>query len=125
MKTMSLAIIIATSLALSACSTIGAPETPGQRLYAAYGAYSVSLAGAADYVETPLADPKIVSTLNKANKKAKPAVDFAKAYVACKGQNATVTPLANCAIWNFQPGSVLSYATTLRSVATSLLLRGN
>ncbi len=116
-------LIIAASLTLSACATIGAPETPGQRLYAAYGAYEAASATAADYADTPTASPKVVAALKRAKDQAKPAVGFGKAYIACKGINSTVTPTIDCSLWDFRPASLSQWAIALRAAVAALAVR--
>lgn len=110
------------ALALSACSTLGTPE---QGMYAAYATYSIALKGAADYAESPTAEPAIVHTMNAANQRpeVKAAVTYGRAYVLCQGSNASSVPGVNCALFDFRASTASAYAITLRSVATALLPR--
>lgn len=116
-------LIIVAGLSLGACSTVGAPETAGQRLYAAYGAYEAASATAADYAETPTANPNVVAALRKAKDQAKPAVGFGKAYIACKGVNTTIAPMIDCSLWDFRPASLSRWAIALRAAVAALAVR--
>ena len=115
------ALLALGALLAAGCATVG--DTPGQRLYAAYGAYSVALGAAADYRETPSADPGIVRALQRSVTEAAPVVAFGRAYVLCGGRNDTALAEVDCTIWDFRSQSVSAYAMSLRTFATSLMRR--
>jgi hypothetical protein len=122
MRLILLAAALAGPAMLAGCVTPGSAK---QGLYQAYGSYSIALGAAADYAESPTADPAIVRRLNAANR-AEPvqfAIKYGRAYVQCSGSNATVVPGVDCTGWDFRSKTASGYAIVLRSLATSLLVR--
>lgn len=117
-------LFILAPLALAACVT---PASVDQGIYAAYGSYAVALNAAADYAETPTADPIVVRKLNALNQSdsIQTAVTYGKAYVLCDGNAQAVAPDPDidCSLFDFQESTAQAYAITLRSVAAKLLKR--
>jgi hypothetical protein len=119
---------LAIALLLAACATVGGPETPAQKLYAAQAAYSVAVQAAADYAEGPTADASVVAALNSSNKAVRPAVEYARAYMLCGGSNdsdivTSGSVAIDCALFDFRPTTVTDYAIVIRSAAIGLLAR--
>jgi len=115
-------LIILAAVSLSACATVGSPETARQKLYAAYAAYNVAGEAAADYAETPTASPKAVATLNRLRKQAEPGLYYARAYAACRGDNATALASIDCAAFDFRPQTATGYALVINGAARAILL---
>ena len=106
-------------LALSACATLGSPNTDGQKLYAALSVYEVATHAAADYATSSNANPTVVQALDKAvsSPESHTAVDFAKTYVECKGGNAD----PKCKLYNFSGSNLVRYTLVLTNLANQLL----
>lgn len=115
-------LVLALGAGLVACV---APKTPEQGMYEAFGAYSAAVAAAADYAEGPTADPAVVRALNAVNQSTAVAAarGFGRAYVLCRGSNATVAPGVDCAAFAFDPATVSAQASALRA-ATIQLVQG-
>lgn len=116
-----LALALAGPALLAGCVTPGSVK---QGMYQAYGSYSIALGAAADYAESPTADPSVVRRLNAANKAAPVqfAIKYGRAYVACSGSNATVVPGVVCTGWDFSNTTAAGYAAILKSLRDQLLV---
>jgi hypothetical protein len=111
-------------LALAACATVPT-VTPAQGMYAALGAFESAQHVAADYAESPTADPAIIhkiATIKNAPA-TQAAVRFGEAFRACDGRSTTVVPGLQCSMFDFSAASLNTYAVSLRGVAAALLTR--
>ena len=115
-------LLLLAALALSACAT-GPRMSPAQAVYIAYGSYGAAVRSFADYANGPTADAGIVHQGRTVvdSPETKGAVAFGRAYVACRGSNATTatTPGVVCANWDFSHPS--AFAITLRNTAATVL----
>lgn len=111
---------IALALMLTACTP---SMTPGQTLYGVLGSYSTALKVAADYGESPTAEPAVVARLNAANRsnEVQTAYTYARAYVACSGSSQSVVVGIDCSAFDFRATTASSYAITLRTITATIL----
>lgn len=116
-------ILIVTLLgAILLWGCVSAGGSPAQRLYEANANYAAALGAAADYAETPTADRSIVAKLNSVRKATQPAVYYVRAFMLCRGKPKTaLVGDVVCALYDFSPGTLNSYALQLRSSAQLLL----
>lgn len=104
---------------LAACATVGSPDTPGQKVYAALSVYEVATHAAAEYAVSPTANPTVVKAMDSvvSSSEARTATDFAKTYVSCQ----SVSTDAKCKLYNFSGSNLVKYSLILSSLANQLL----
>jgi hypothetical protein len=119
------ALLILAACALASCGVHVAQLTPAQSIYVALGAYESAQAAAANYAETPTADPKVVHKIAAVNDATatQTAVAFGRAYRSCHGSTVAVVPGLQCSMFDFSAVRVNVYAASLRSIAAALLAR--
>lgn len=114
------------ALGLAGCATMSG-GTPAQRLFEARGDYVIAVQAAADYAESPGANPVIVRVLKAAKDQAQPSVDYVDAYVGCHAKaTGSVTIGAkhiDCATFSFTATSISGTALALRNAAASLVVK--
>lgn len=116
-------VLLLLVLILAGCATL-TKGSAAQRLYEAEAAYTAALGAAVDYAESPTAAPSIVRALNTARRAALPAQSYVRAFTLCRGKSsAEVVAGVNCALFDFRPGTLNSYAIQLRSGVTAMMVR--
>lgn len=108
------------ALSLTACTQ---SLTQQQSLYATMAGYGAAVKVAADYANSPTAEPATVAALNRANRstEVQTAYRYGQAYVTCKGSSVTVVAGVDCSTFDFRPATASSYAITLRTITATIL----
>ena len=76
------AFALAALILTAGCTAFQVAQTPAQRVYAAMSTYAIVVEAAAQYANSPNAEPVIVEAMVSVDRRAREALRFAKAAVA-------------------------------------------